>query len=156
MRHSLQNVCADAIELGTNGSCLAAIAAGSLLFNTLAVKIGKRPIYLATTLGLAVCCFWAAEVRSFGSLIGARAVLGFCIGELHSEHSRMSPSRSQCSAPFEALTPASVADIWHVHERGLRMAIFNLGVLGGIVSCNSTLVARQFTNNALEFGCSNW
>jgi MFS family permease len=35
-------------------------------------------------------------------------------------------------APFEALIPASVADIWHVHERGFRMAIFNLGVLGGI------------------------
>ncbi|KAH8753563.1 major facilitator superfamily domain-containing protein [Diaporthe sp. PMI_573] len=91
---------------GTNGSCLAAIAAGSLLFNTLAVKIGKRPIYLATTLGLAVCCFWAAEVRSFGSLIGA--------------------------PHFEALIPASVADMWHVYERGMRMAIFNLGVLGGI------------------------
>lgn len=38
------------------------------------------------------------------------------------------------TAPFEALIPASVGDIWHVHERGFRMAIFNLGVLGGIVS----------------------
>lgn len=37
-------------------------------------------------------------------------------------------------APFEALIPASVGDIWHVHERGFRMSIFNLGVLGGIVS----------------------
>jgi hypothetical protein len=37
-------------------------------------------------------------------------------------------------APFEALIPASVGDIWHVHERGFRMAIFNLGVLGGVVS----------------------
>jgi hypothetical protein len=36
------------------------------------------------------------------------------------------------TAPFEALIPASVGDIWHVHERGFRMAIFNLGVLGGI------------------------
>jgi hypothetical protein len=35
-------------------------------------------------------------------------------------------------APFEALIPASVGDIWYVHERGFRMAIFNLGVLGGI------------------------
>ncbi|RYN41297.1 hypothetical protein AA0112_g2226 [Alternaria arborescens] len=35
-------------------------------------------------------------------------------------------------APFEALIPASVGDIWHVHERGFRMSIFNLGVLGGI------------------------
>lgn len=39
------------------------------------------------------------------------------------------------AAPFEALIPSSVGDIWHVHERGFRMAIFNLGVLGGIVSC---------------------
>jgi hypothetical protein len=41
------------------------------------------------------------------------------------------------AAPFEALIPASVGDIWHVHERGFRMAIFNLGVLGGIVSRNA-------------------
>jgi len=100
--------------LGANGSCICAIAAGSLLCNTLAVKFGKRPVYVITTLGLAVSCFWAAEVRSFGSLAASRAIQGFCM------------------APFEALIPASVADIWHVHERGMRMAIFNLGVLGGI------------------------
>ncbi|KAF1946043.1 MFS general substrate transporter [Clathrospora elynae] len=100
--------------LGCNGSCIVAIAIGSLLCNTLAVKFGKRPIYVLTTLGLAVSCFWAAEAKSFGSLAAARAVQGFCM------------------APFEALIPASVGDIWHVHERGFRMAIFNLGVLGGI------------------------
>jgi predicted MFS family arabinose efflux permease len=90
------------------------IAAGSLICNTLAVKFGKRPVYLVTTLLLAVSCFWAAEVQSFGSLAAARTIQGFSM------------------APFEALIPASVADIWHVHERGFRMAIFNLGVLGGI------------------------
>lgn len=100
--------------LGCNGACIVAIAIGSLLCNALAVKVGKRPVYLITTLGLAISCFWAAEVTSFASLAGARTVQGFCM------------------APFEALIPASVADIWHVHERGMRMAIFNLGVLGGI------------------------
>jgi len=35
-------------------------------------------------------------------------------------------------APFEALVPGSIADVYFVHERGLRTAIFNLGVLGGI------------------------
>ncbi|KAF1836125.1 MFS general substrate transporter [Decorospora gaudefroyi] len=100
--------------LGCNGSCIVAIAVGSLLCNTLAVKIGKRPVYLVTTLGLAISCFWAAEVTSFPSLAAARAVQGLCM------------------APFEALIPASVGDIWYVHERGFRMAIFNLGVLGGI------------------------
>ena len=40
---------------------------------------------------------------------------------------------ADCSlAPFEALIPASIADIWFVHERGFRASIFNLGVLGGI------------------------
>lgn len=100
--------------LGCNGSCIVAIAAGSLICNALAVKVGKRPVYIVTTIGLAVSCFWAAEVKSFGSLAAARTIQGFCM------------------APFEALIPASVADIWHVHERGFRMAIFNLGVLGGI------------------------
>jgi len=35
-------------------------------------------------------------------------------------------------APMEALIPASIGDVWYVHERGFRSAIFNLGVLGGI------------------------
>jgi hypothetical protein len=58
------------------------------------------------------------------------------------------------AAPFEALIPASVADVWHVHERGLRMAIFNLGVLGGIVSYSrfSRKISLTFI---LEFGRSN-
>ncbi|KAL2154583.1 hypothetical protein VTH82DRAFT_3259 [Thermothelomyces myriococcoides] len=100
--------------LGCQGSCIAAIAAGSLLCNTLAVKIGKRPIYVLTSIGLMVTCFWAAEAKSFGSLVAARAVQGFCM------------------APMEALVPASISDIWFLHERGLRNAVFNLGVLGGI------------------------
>ncbi len=65
---------------GCNGSCIVAIAFGSLLCNTLAVKIGRRPIYLVTTLGLAISCFWAAESASFPSLAAARAVQGFCMG----------------------------------------------------------------------------
>jgi MFS family permease len=99
---------------GLQGSCIAAIAASSLVCNTLAVKIGKRPIYLATSIGLVVSCFWAGAANSFGSLAAARAVQGFCM------------------APMEALVPASIADVWFVHERGFRSAVFNLGVLGGI------------------------
>jgi predicted MFS family arabinose efflux permease len=67
---------------GCNGSCIVSIAAGSLICNTLAVKVGKRPIYLMTTLGLAISCFWAAEVKSFGSLAAARTIQGFCMGKL--------------------------------------------------------------------------
>jgi MFS family permease len=82
--------------------------------NTLAVKYGKRPIYLITSQGLAVTCFWAAGAKSFPSLVAARVVQGFCM------------------APIECLIPASIADVWFVHERGLYTGLFNLGVLGGI------------------------
>ncbi|KAL3460589.1 major facilitator superfamily domain-containing protein [Aspergillus heterothallicus] len=99
---------------GVQGGTIASIAVGSLIFNCLAVKYGKRPVYLITTLGMMVSCFWAAAAKSFASLVAARVVCGLCMG------------------PFEALVPASIADVWFVHERGFRTAIFNLGVLGGI------------------------
>ncbi|KAJ5110041.1 cycloheximide resistance protein [Penicillium argentinense] len=113
------------------GGAIAAIAVGSLIFNSLAVKYGKRPVYLGTTVGLMVSCFWAAEAKSFRSFVAARVCCGLCM------------------APMEALVPASIADIWYafllflgesptyqsfrfVHERGFRTAVFNLGILGGI------------------------
>ncbi|KAJ0424370.1 major facilitator superfamily domain-containing protein [Aspergillus carlsbadensis] len=99
---------------GVQGGMIAAIAVGSLIFNCLAVKYGKRPVYLITTVGMMVSCFWAAAAKSFASLVAARVVCGLCMG------------------PFEALVPASIADVWFVHERGFRTAVFNLGVLGGI------------------------
>jgi MFS family permease len=99
---------------GAQGGVIATIALGSLFWNTMAVKYGKRPVYLITSVGLAVTCFWAASANTFGNFVAARVVQGFCM------------------APMEALIPASIADIWFVHERGYRTAIFNLGVLGGI------------------------
>ncbi|KAL4917706.1 major facilitator superfamily domain-containing protein [Aspergillus aurantiobrunneus] len=99
---------------GVQGSTIAAVAVGSLIFNCLAVKYGKRPVYLITTIGMMVACFWGAAAKSFASLVAARVLSGLCMG------------------PFEALIPASIADVWFVHERGFRTAIFNLGVLGGI------------------------
>jgi len=108
------NIPLQRFTLGCQGSCIAAIAVGSLIFNTLAVKFGKRPIYIISSIGLMVSCFWCAESKSFGSLAGSRALMGFCM------------------APMEALVPASISDIWFLHERGFRNAIFNLGVLGGI------------------------
>ncbi|RDW92381.1 hypothetical protein BP5796_01775 [Coleophoma crateriformis] len=99
---------------GVQGGVIIAIAFSSLIFNALAVKYGKRPIYLITSVGLVVTCFWAAAAKSFGSLVAARVIQGLCMG------------------PLEALVPASIGDVWFVHERGFRNAVFNLGVLGGI------------------------
>ncbi|KIX06758.1 uncharacterized protein Z518_04734 [Rhinocladiella mackenziei CBS 650.93] len=99
---------------GVQGGLICAIAVASILLNGLAVKFGKRPVYLITSIGLAVSCFWAAAAKSYASLVAARVLQGFCM------------------APMEALVPASIADVWFVHERGFYTALFNLGVLGGI------------------------
>ncbi|KAJ6014441.1 major facilitator superfamily domain-containing protein [Penicillium herquei] len=108
------NVSLSTFVSAVQGGAIVAIAVGSLLFNSLAVKYGKRPVYLGTTLGLTISCFWAAGAKSFESFVAARVFCGLCM------------------APMEALVPASISDIWYVHERGFRTAIFNLGVLGGI------------------------
>jgi MFS family permease len=76
---------------GVQGGLICAIAAGSIIWNTLAVKYGKRPVYLITSLGLVVTCFWAAAAKSYPSLVAARVVQGFCM------------------SPMEALIPASIA-----------------------------------------------
>jgi MFS family permease len=123
--------------LGCQGSCIAAIAVGSLVFNSLAVKVGKRPIYIVSSIGLMISCFWAAEAKSFASLAGARAVQGFCM------------------APMEALVPASISDIWFLHERGFRNAIFNLGVLGGI-NLASPIGERNLPRANIRSVCTFW
>lgn len=79
---------------GLQGGMIAGIAVGSMIFNSLAVKYGKRPIYLATTLGLMASAFWGAEAKSFPSLVASRVLSGLCM------------------APMEALIPASIADVW--------------------------------------------
>ena len=67
---------------GVQGGLLVSIAFGSLICNTLAVKYGKRPIYLITTFGLV-----------FGQLL-RRILLQWLLPELFRDfvwdHSRLS------------------------------------------------------------------
>ncbi|EXL90770.1 hypothetical protein FOIG_15978 [Fusarium odoratissimum NRRL 54006] len=100
--------------LGFTGALLIALAFGNLFCNSLAMMIGKRPVYLITALGLLCSTMWTAVAKDFVSLAVSRAIQGFCM------------------SPMEALVPASISDIWFVHQRGFRNAVFNLGVLGGI------------------------
>jgi MFS family permease len=90
-------------NIGIQGGPIACIGFGSLIFNALAVKFGKRPIYLSTTVGLMVTCFWAASAKSLNSLMASRIFMGFCM------------------APLEALVPASIADVWSVDGRATFM-----------------------------------
>ncbi|KAI1613506.1 major facilitator superfamily domain-containing protein [Exophiala viscosa] len=97
-----------------NGVLLGCVAVSSFLGNSLAVKYGKRPVYLVASILLIAGSFWGGGAKSLGSLTGSRALVGLGVG------------------PWEALIPASIADVWFVHQRGFRLGIFNLGIFGGI------------------------
>lgn len=59
-----------------NGVLLGCVALSSLFSNTLAVKYGKRPILLLSSILLVVGQFWGGAAHSLGSLTGSRALTG--------------------------------------------------------------------------------
>lgn len=75
---------------------------------------GKRHCYLLGTIVVIFSAAWGgANGGNYTSLLWARIFQGVGL------------------APFEALVNASVGDLYHVHERGIRMAVSNLSLFGG-------------------------
>jgi len=75
---------------------------------------GKRHLYLLGTVVLVFSSAWGgASKKNYKSLLAARIFQGIAL------------------APFEALVNASVGDLYHVHQRGKRMALSNLALFGG-------------------------
>ncbi|KAH6612525.1 MFS transporter-like protein [Boeremia exigua] len=75
---------------------------------------GKRHLYVLGAVVVVGSCVWGgATGPRYASFLWARVAQGVGL------------------APFEALVNASVGDLYHVHERGLRMALSNLALFGG-------------------------
>jgi MFS family permease len=81
----------------------------------LAVKFGRRPVYLTSNFLMGVACIWLAICAqiSYTPFIIGRAFLGIF------------------EAPIEAIVPSTITDIFYLHERGEKISIYGLGVLGG-------------------------
>ncbi|KAL3490085.1 major facilitator superfamily domain-containing protein [Aspergillus germanicus] len=99
----------------SNGATLICQGFGTLLWMPLAVKFGRRPVYLASSFLMAIACVWlaiAAE-KTYPIFVLARTFLGLW------------------EAPIEAIVPSTVTDIFYLHERGEKVSIYGLSVLGG-------------------------
>lgn len=87
--------------------------------NSLAVIWGRRPIFLLGNLLLFISSVWAYFAHSYDSLLASRLI--GCIG----------------MSPFEVLVTTTIADLYFVHQRGLRLAMWGLclsvGVGGGTI-----------------------
>ena len=90
------------------------VAGGAIIGNALAAVIGRRPVYLVSSLLLVVTSFWAGGSKDLGTLTAARAIAGLALG------------------PFECLMPATISDVFFLEERGFQLALFSMAWTGGI------------------------
>ncbi|KAH6637254.1 major facilitator superfamily domain-containing protein [Chaetomium tenue] len=82
--------------------------------NPLAKIIGRRPVYLVAIVIMFVTSVWGATVQRYDSFLGSRIVAGFGM------------------APFEVLVQCTIGDMYFVHERATRIAVWSLFLLTGI------------------------
>lgn len=85
-----------------------------VVMNPLAKMYGKRPMYIFAISIMFASCIWGGSSTSFKSLLGSRIFSGFGM------------------APYEVLVQCTLNDMYFVHEKGTRVAIWNLFLLCGI------------------------
>jgi MFS family permease len=73
---------------------------GNLLAIPVAHAVGRRPVYLLSTIVLSFSCLWCAYSGNLNSHIAGRNVMSIAAGQA------------------EALCPIIVQEIFHLHERG--------------------------------------
>lgn len=105
------------------GYQLCAAGASGIFISALARKYGKRSTSLFSISAVLAGCIWAGRANSYGSLVGARVVQGFGL------------------AFYESITFAIVGDLYHVHERGSRMALYVMAQ-SGIANLPSAIAGK--------------
>lgn len=89
-----------------------ALGVSSCLIAPTAAVYGKRLAYLLSQIVLLGGLAWGAKAQSFGSLLGARALMGLGGGAA------------------ESLPSATIAEIFFAHERAYRSGIYTLLLIG--------------------------
>ncbi|KAL2809384.1 major facilitator superfamily domain-containing protein [Aspergillus granulosus] len=87
---------------------------GLFISNPLAKCYGKRPVYLGAGLLMMASSIWGAATHGYGSFLACRLVGGLGMG------------------PYEVLVQCTIGDMYFVHERATRIAIWNLFLVAGI------------------------
>ncbi|KAI0383291.1 MFS general substrate transporter [Hypomontagnella monticulosa] len=84
------------------------------IFNPLAKKIGRRPVYIMSSIIMLTGSIWGSLAKDYNSFLGSRVWSGVGM------------------APYEVLVQCTIADIYYVHQRATRIAIWNMFLLCGI------------------------
>ncbi|KAL1844740.1 hypothetical protein VTK73DRAFT_1881 [Phialemonium thermophilum] len=90
------------------------IGLGLFLTNPLAKIIGRRPVFIVAVCIMFATSVWGAAVSDYHSFLASRVVAGVGM------------------APYEVLVQCTIGDLYYVHERATRIAVWNLFLLTGI------------------------
>ncbi len=104
-----------------------AIGLSLFIFNPLAKKIGRRPVYLTCSIIMLSSTIWGGLAKNYSSFLGSRiwGALGM--------------------APYEVLVQCTIADMYFVHQRATRIAVWNMFLLCGI--SGGSLIAGYIIEN---------
>ena len=92
-------------------------AAIGLFIAAIGSKYGKRPIFLFSATMVFIGSIWSSASQSYDSFNGSRLLQGFGI------------------AAYEVVVPASIGDLYCTHQRGHRIAIWTIALMGGTYFC---------------------
>jgi len=98
----------------TNSALLMALGVFMFFQSAIAVKYGRRPVYLAAAVLMFASNLWSYGQPNIPGLTGSRILQGMAM------------------APVESIATATIADLYFVHQRGIRAAVWGLSLLGGI------------------------
>ena len=90
------------------------IGIGLFIANPLAKIFGRRPIFIVAIVIMFATSVWGAVTTKYNSFLASRVVAGIGM------------------APYEVLVQCTIGDLYFVHERATRIAIWNLFLLTGI------------------------
>ncbi|KAF3079472.1 hypothetical protein TWF102_003628 [Orbilia oligospora] len=97
----------------TTGVYMLGLAIGAMIVSPFAIIYGKRPLYLVGAIIFCAASLWSAASPSYISLVIARVVMGIGV------------------SPCECLPSSYLSEIFYLHERGFRLGIYTLLLLGG-------------------------
>ncbi|KAJ4315296.1 hypothetical protein N0V84_008452 [Fusarium piperis] len=92
---------------------MAGLSVGCIIFIPIALRVGRRPVYIITALVMFAAAVWQAEMQTVGDMIGANLVAGVA------------------GAVNEALFQVTVSDLFFVHQRGTMNGIYLIMVMIG-------------------------